>query len=56
MTATTAYLELSEAGGGAHKFYEVTTDDTQVRIRYGRIGDQGQTQVSNHTTDEQAQQ
>jgi len=54
--ATTMYLELSEPGGGAHKFYEVVTDDTQVRIRYGRIGDQGQTQASNHTTTEQAQQ
>src|SRR6266700_1791336 len=54
--ATTMYLELSESGGGAHKFYEVVTDDTQVRIRYGRIGDQGQTQVSTHTTTEQAQQ
>ena len=61
--AETQYREMvesaaavSEPGGGAHKFYEVMTDDTQVRIRYGRIGDQGQTQVSNHTSAEQAQQ
>ena len=55
MAEETTYLELSETGGGAHKFYEVVTDDTQVRIRYGRIGDQGQTQASNHATMEQAQ-
>jgi len=40
-TATTTYLELSEDGGSAHKFYEVAVDGTQVTIRYGRIGDQG---------------
>jgi outer membrane protein assembly factor BamB len=55
MTATTTYLELSEPGG-AHKFYEVVTDDTEVRIRYGRIGDQGQTQTSQHASAEYAQQ
>ena len=41
MSATT-YLELSEADGGAHKFYEVRVDDTEVTITYGRIGEQGQ--------------
>src|SRR5438105_12588492 len=56
MAEETTYLELSETGGGAHKFYEVVTDDTQVRIRYGRIGDQGQAQVSNLATSELAQQ
>ena len=55
MAEETAYLELSETDGGTHKFYEVVTNDTQVRIRYGRIGDQGQTQVSNHANSEQAQ-
>lgn len=54
MAEETAYLELSEAGEGAHKFYEVVTSDTQVRIRYGRIGDQGQTQVSTYATAELA--
>jgi predicted DNA-binding WGR domain protein len=46
MADETSYLELSEENGGAHKFYEVATSDTQVQIRYGRIGDQGQTQSS----------
>ncbi|UQA55765.1 WGR domain-containing protein [Polyangium aurulentum] len=39
------YLELSEDGGGAHKFYEVTVAGASVTIRYGRIGDAGQTQA-----------
>lgn len=38
------YLELSEDGGGSHKFYEVIVDKTKVSIRYGRIGDPGQKQ------------
>lgn len=38
------YLELSEDGGGSHKFYEVIVDKTKVSIRYGRIGDPGQSQ------------
>jgi predicted DNA-binding WGR domain protein len=38
------YLELSEDGGGSHKFYEVLVDGTKVSIRYGRIGDGGQKQ------------
>ena len=52
MANETVYLELSEQNGGAHKFYEVVTNDTQVQIRYGRIGDQGQFQSSTHTTTE----
>ncbi|HLZ63054.1 MAG TPA: WGR domain-containing protein [Ktedonosporobacter sp.] len=54
MAEETVYLELSETDGGAHKFYEVVTNDTQVRIRYGRIGDLGQAQNSTHPTAEQA--
>lgn len=54
MAEETVYLELSEEGGGAHKFYEVVTSDTQVRIRYGRIGDTGQTQTKAHASEEQA--
>ncbi|HTK07825.1 MAG TPA: WGR domain-containing protein [Ktedonobacteraceae bacterium] len=54
MADETTYLELSEAGGGAHKFYEVVTIEAQVRIRYGRIGEQGQAQTSNHASAEQA--
>ncbi len=50
----TTYLELSEANGSAHKFYEVAVAGTQVTIRYGRIGDAGQTQVSSFPTTEKA--
>src|ERR1700730_18476410 len=53
MAEETTYLELSEQSG-AHKFYEVITRDTQISIRYGRIGDQGQTQVSTYPTTEEA--
>jgi predicted DNA-binding WGR domain protein/outer membrane protein assembly factor BamB len=56
MAEATTYLELSEDGGGAHKFYEIITSGTEVRIRYGRIGDAGQTQVSQHSTEAKAQQ
>lgn len=38
------YLELSEDGGSAHKFYEVTVKGSKVTVRYGRIGDAGQSQ------------
>ncbi|MEU7824331.1 WGR domain-containing protein [Catellatospora sp. NPDC049133] len=46
MAAETTYLELSEADGGSHKFYEVVVDDTELTIRYGRIGDPGATTKS----------
>ena len=55
MPAETTYLELSEQNGSAHKFYEVAVDGTQVRIRYGRIGDTGQIQASNHASEVLAQ-
>lgn len=48
MTAETTYLELS--AGSAHKFYEVTLNDTQVTIRFGRIGDRGQASTSTYPT------
>ena len=51
---SSTYLELSEPGG-AHKFYEVVVSGTSVAIRYGRIGSQGQTQLSNFATPAQAQ-
>ncbi|HBB31101.1 MAG TPA: molybdenum metabolism regulator [Cyanobacteria bacterium UBA8803] len=54
MTEEKTYLELSEADGGSHKFYEVIIKDTQVSIRYGRIGDKGQTQVKTYPTAEKA--
>lgn len=53
-TVTTTYLELSEEGGSAHKFYEVVVDGTEVTIRYGRIGDQGQVKTSSFATAEKA--
>ncbi|MFF0312325.1 WGR domain-containing protein [Streptosporangium sp. NPDC004379] len=48
------YLELSEDGGGAHKFYEATVSGTQVTITYGRIGEAGQTRVTDFPTAEKA--
>ena len=39
------YLELSEADGGSHKFYEVTVAGSSVTTRYGRIGDAGQSKT-----------
>ncbi|RFS13770.1 WGR domain-containing protein [Emticicia sp. C21] len=52
---TKTYLELSEEQGSAHKFYEVTVDDTNVSIRFGRIGDNGQGQNSSFATVDEAQ-
>jgi predicted DNA-binding WGR domain protein len=54
MSEEKIYLELSEAEGSSHKFYEVTIQDLQVTIRYGRIGDPGQTKVSSYATAEKA--
>ncbi|MET9624636.1 WGR domain-containing protein [Streptomyces sp. NPDC006464] len=51
---TKTYLELSQDGGGAHKFYEVTVEDLVVSVRYGRIGAAGQTQTSTFATVEKA--
>jgi len=36
------YLELSEDSGSSHKFYEVVVSGSELTIRYGRIGDAGQ--------------
>src|SRR5690349_241593 len=44
------YLELSEEGEGAHKFYEVTVKGKEVVIRFGRIGDAGQTSSKKYPT------
>ncbi|WP_419998360.1 WGR domain-containing protein [Streptomyces boninensis] len=54
MSAERTYLELSQEGGGAHKFYEVVVDGVQVTIRYGRIGAGGQTQTSTFASAEKA--
>ncbi|APU16834.1 MULTISPECIES: WGR domain-containing protein [Actinoalloteichus] len=48
------YLELSEDGGGAHKFYEVRVAGTEVTITYGRIGDTGQIRSSSFPSHEKA--
>jgi outer membrane protein assembly factor BamB len=42
------YLELSEEQGVAHKFYEVVVEGTDVTIRYGRIGTDGQKKTHSH--------
>ncbi|MFD7708568.1 WGR domain-containing protein [Streptomyces sp. NPDC059786] len=49
------YLELSQDGGGAHKFYEVEVRGLEVSVRYGRIGAAGQSQTSSFPTPEKAQ-
>lgn len=54
MAEEKTYLELSESDGASHKFYEVIVNDTEVSIRYGRIGDQGQSQVKTYPTPEKA--
>lgn len=46
------YLELSE--GNAHKFYETIVDDCTLTIRYGRIGDAGQTQQKTFPSSDKA--
>ncbi|WP_018353103.1 WGR domain-containing protein [Longispora albida] len=46
MSTETTYLELSEDGGGSHKFYEVVVEGGTVTIRYGRIGESGQVKTS----------
>ncbi|MER6011897.1 WGR domain-containing protein [Streptomyces bluensis] len=51
---STTYLELSQEGGGAHKFYEVGVDGLVVTVRYGRIGAAGQVQTTTFPTAEKA--
>ena len=48
MAEQRTYLELSEADGGSHKFYEVVMDGSSVTIRYGRIGDEGQRKTTKY--------
>ncbi|AFZ26103.1 hypothetical protein Cylst_3993 [Cylindrospermum stagnale PCC 7417] len=54
MAEEKVYLELSEADGGSHKFYEVIIKDSELTIRYGRIGDSGQTQTKTYPSPEKA--
>lgn len=55
MPRTTTYLELSQDGAGAHKFYEVAVEGTEVTVRYGRIGADGQSQTSAFPSEAKAQ-
>jgi predicted DNA-binding WGR domain protein len=48
------YLELSEDGGSSHKFYEVVVRGSTLSIRFGRIGDKGQTKVTEFPSPEKA--
>lgn len=54
MSEERTYLELSEEGGGSHKFYEVVVNGKKVDIRYGRIGDAGQAQSKSYATPAEA--
>src|SRR5688572_4122964 len=54
MAEERTYLELAEDGGGSHKFYEVKLEGNSLTVRYGRIGDKGQTQVSQFPTPDKA--
>lgn len=54
-TASSTYLELSEEGGGSHKFYEVVCDGTEVTVTFGRIGEPGQTRTTAYATTQKAQ-
>jgi predicted DNA-binding WGR domain protein len=46
------YLEFSDSS--SHKFYEVTLEDSTLTIRYGRIGDAGQSSKKTFDTPEKA--
>lgn len=54
-TTSTTYLELSEEGGGAHKFYEVRRAGAEVTISYGRIGESGQSKTTAFASTEKAE-
>ncbi|GAA0939973.1 WGR domain-containing protein [Actinocorallia libanotica] len=54
MSTQTDYLELSEDGGGAHKFYEVVRSGTRVTITYGRIGAAGTAKTTDFPTEAKA--
>ena len=54
MSEQRTYLEYSEEGGGSHKFYEVVVAGKKVTIRYGRIGEPGQTSTKTYGSAEEA--
>ena len=37
--------------GNSSKFWEITTNNREVTVRYGRIGSNGQTQTKSFTSD-----
>jgi predicted DNA-binding WGR domain protein len=53
MSEERTYLELSEEAG-SHKFYEVVVNGKQLTIRFGRIGDAGQSSTKSFATPEAA--
>ncbi|MDX2096148.1 MAG: WGR domain-containing protein [Leptolyngbyaceae cyanobacterium bins.59] len=55
MSFNTTYLKFEDTISNSHKFYEVTVNGTEVTIRFGRIGEQGQTQSKEYATSDQAQ-
>ncbi len=55
MAEARTYLELSESDGGSHKFYEVVIAGSSVTIRYGRIGDAGQSKTTKYKSPAEAQ-
>ncbi len=54
MAEEKTYLELSQEGGGSHKFYEVTVNGAEMTIRYGRIGDTGRISTKEFATEDKA--
>jgi len=55
MSEEKTYLELSEDTDVSHKFYEVIVQDSEVTIRYGRIGTAGTSKTTAYPTLEKAQ-
>lgn len=47
-SVSSTYLELSEEGGGSHKFYEVVRAGTEVTVTFGRIGEPGQSKTTTY--------
>jgi predicted DNA-binding WGR domain protein len=54
MPTEKTYLELSEDDGASHKFYEVILEETNVAIRYGRIGTDGSAQTQQFSSSDEA--
>ncbi len=52
MAEEKTYLEFSD--GKSHKFYELVLNGNQFTVRYGRIGDAGQSQTTTLATEDKA--